>query len=576
MSNFRVRFLYLFILIAFSAIVYRLFTIQIVKGSYYLAKADGQQIKKQTLPAKRGNIYIRTNDQNIPLAITRQLYIVAINPQVVEDKVVVSKIIAETLDISFEETLEKLKDSDSRYMRIASKVEEDKVTALKSKNIRGLLLEKKDYREYPQKELFGYITGFVNDEGVGVGGVEQYYQSTLEGKAGILKTFTDSHDIAIIDRNSFEVPPRHGSDIYITIDPNLQKMAYDIVAQTVHNVRAEHGDMIIMDPSSGAIKAYVSYPGYDPNQFAQVANSDPNLLLDGNINRLFEPGSGFKTFTMSAGIDSGKVTAATRYFDSGEVSVLDKVIYNAEHRSLGWQTMEGVIEKSLNTGVVFVLKSLGGGSINYTGKKKFFDYIKLFGFGGKTGINIGNEEVGQVRSPDDVNSNDLEYANMTFGQGLLVSNMQLLRGINTFANHGILVTPYIAQESVDPITEEKHSLIPPPTEQARIIGENTAQVLTSMMTRVVDYGSGYRARLDGIKVAGKSGTAQMAKSGQRGYDESRTIGSFTGFFPANNPRISMMVRIDAPGIGGFAESTAVPPFGEMAKKLVNYYGISAN
>lgn len=297
---------------------------------------------------------------------------------------------------------------------------------------------------------------------------------------------------------------------------------------------------------------------------------DYRKFINSSVSNQFEPGSGFKVFTMSAGIDSGKVKANTTYNDTGEVKVADRTIKNAENHKFGIQTMTDVIQKSLNTGVVFVLKQLGGdpNKITRAGKELFYKYIKDFGFGERTGIEQAGEATGKVR---DAKASDVDYANMTFGQGLSTTTIQMVQAVGAIANGGTMYQPYLVAKTITPdqdIIENKPKVV-----KDRVISRQSAAVVASMMQKVVEHGSGYATRIKGYNVAGKTGTAQVPRADGQGYEENKNVGSFVGFAPTEDPKFVMMVRIDYPHVPGFAEKTAVPAFATVAKELLKYYQI---
>jgi cell division protein FtsI/penicillin-binding protein 2 len=312
----------------------------------------------------------------------------------------------------------------------------------------------------------------------------------------------------------------------------------------------------------------VNYPSYDPNDFRSV--KDYTLFSNRAVSGLFEPGSGFKAITMAAALDAKKVTPETKYNDLGEVTVSGKTIRNSENKKYGIQNMTDVIQKSLNTGMVFVLEMLGSNqnAITLSGKQLLFDYIEKFGFGKVTGIELAGEVSSKVKP---ANTYDIDYANISFGQGISVNSLQLLASVGAIANKGVLVKPTIVAGEVNGLSQ----VVPAKsTEVRRVISEESASQTAQMMTQVVEKGSGYLTRMKGYKIAGKTGTAQVPRADGKGYEENKNIGSFVGFAPADDPKFVMLVRIDYPKVEGFAEKTAVPAFAVVAKELFKYYKIA--
>ncbi|HSH31628.1 MAG TPA: penicillin-binding protein 2, partial [Candidatus Saccharimonadales bacterium] len=358
----------------------------------------------------------------------------------------------------------------------------------------------------------------------------------------------------------------------LTLDRNIQAQAERYLKEGVEKVRAKSGSVVIIDPSNGSVKALANFPTYDPNSYSSVR--DYGLFSNPVVSNQFEPGSGFKVFTMAAGLDSGKVKPDTSYDDTGAVELEGRTIRNADNHRFGQQTMAEVIQKSLNTGVIFVLRSLGGdaGKITLAGKRVLHQYVtKQFGFGVATGIEQTGEAAGAVNRPNNQRGNDVNYANMTFGQGVSVTMIQMAAATAAIANGGKLYQPRLIDEVIAP--GQTAQAVAPKLVNDKVISPEVARQLTDMMVLVVEKGSGYATKIPGYKVAGKTGTAQIPRADGKGYEEGKNIGSFVGFAPASNPRFVMMVRINEPQVKGFAEATTVPVFGDIAKWLLHYYAV---
>jgi cell division protein FtsI/penicillin-binding protein 2 len=435
----------------------------------------------------------------------------------------------------------------------------------------GLIISEQQGRNYPEGELFAHITGYVNNDEVGQYGLEQAKNQDLAGIDGVSRAVTDSLGVPITSNENTIVQPKDGNNMILTVDRNLQAISAIALEKAVKDNKAESGSLVIMDPKSGAVKAMVNYPTYDPNNFNKV--DDYKKFINTSVGSVFEPGSGFKAITMAAGLDSGKVNTDTSYNDTGEAKIDDRVIKNADNKKFGNSTMTDVIQKSLNTGVVFVLKQLGAdpNKITSEGKKIFYEYIKKFGFGERTGIELAGEARGLVK---DDNSYDVDYANMTFGQGISTTDIQMVSAFSTIANGGTLYKPYMIDRVISPdgkLTKNKPSVI-----RNSVISTQTSAKLATMLEQVVLKGSGWPTRMKGYNIAGKTGTAQVPKPDGSGYEEKKNIGSFVGFAPVEDPKFVMLVRVNYPQVDGFAEKTAVPAFGEVARQLMMYYQIPPN
>ncbi len=558
--------MFLFVLVVFIRLAY----VQLIKHNYYLQQASAQQSRQFILPSKRGEIYVQDgNNELYPIALNQQLFLLAADPKYVKDSSdSLNKISQYLAGIDIQDLKSKLDNKDLRYVVINKKVSSTDAENIKQMKLPGIILTAENGRNYPEGEMFAHITGYVNDDGAGQYGIEQYMDQPLAGTDGATKAITDSLGVPITSSENTLLKPQNGSDFILTIDRNLQAIATRAIADAVTSNRAESGSIVIMDPKTGAIKALVNYPTYDPNNYQALGANEYNKFINSVVSNIFEPGSGFKVITMAAGLDSAKVTPETKYDDTGEVVVSGKVIKNSDNRKLGISTMTDVIWKSLNTGVVFVLRQLGTDpdKITIKGKEVLHGYIKKFGFGDRTGIELAGESKGYVKSAD---TYDVDYANMAFGQGIAVTSLQLINAVAAVANGGTLYQPYIIDKQITPSGEVKQTK--PRVIRDNVISTQSAASLAVMMEQVVQRGSGWPTRMKGYRIAGKTGTAQVPRDDGKGYEEEKNIGTFVGFAPVEDPKFIMLVRVDYPKVDGFAEQTTVPAFAEIAKQLFIYY-----
>ncbi len=551
----------------------KLFYVQAFQHNDYLEKATAQQSRKFTIPAARGQIFVQDgqNKELYPIALNQQYFVLAADPKYIQDaSQTIDKLKQIIPDIDSGELNAKLSDSDLRYVVLEKHIDQESADRIQHLGLPGIILAAQNGRYYPEGELFAHITGYVNTDGVGQYGLEQYANEQLGGQEGLRKAVTDSLGVPITSSENTLVEPKDGTSYVLTIDRTVQAMAAKTLADAIQANHAESGSVIIMDPKTGAIRALVNYPTYDPNSYQNVPTSEYNRFVNSAISNSFEPGSGFKVITMSAGLDTNKVKADTQYNDTGEVVVADRTIKNAENHKFGIQTMTDVIQKSLNTGVVFVLKQLGGDpqKITNKGKEVLYDYINRFGFGKPTGVELAGEAKGYVKDPK---ASDVDYANMTFGQGISTTSLQMVAAVAAIANGGTLYKPYIVDKTISPDGAEHANH--PQVAQDDVMSSQSAATLAQMMQQVVQHGSGWPTRMKGYNIAGKTGTAQVPRADGRGYEDNKNIGSFVGFAPVEDPKFIMMVRVDYPQVDGFAEQTAVPAFATIAKQLFMYYQI---
>lgn len=568
----RIQVLVIIMCLLGVVVVGKLAYVQVWQHRSYLQKATAQQSRKFVLPARRGQIFVHDGGNELyPIALNEQLYSLALDPGYIKDADKSYEIVKEYIADSNKDNLrEKINDKNNRFVIVNRRIDSESANKLKQLHLPGLIITPLDGRNYPEGEMFAHITGYVNNDGAGQYGVEQYMNQILAGSDGTNRAVTDSLGIPITSSENTLIAPKNGSDLILTLDRSLQAIASQAIGEAVVNNRAESGSVIIMDPKTGAVRAMANYPTYDPNNFQAVKSEEYDRFINSSISNLFEPGSGFKVITMAAGLDTGKITTDMKYEDTGEVRVADRVIKNADNHKFGLSSMSDIIQKSLNTGVVFVLRNLGTDPSKITIKSKevLYDYIRRFGFGDRTGIELAGEAKGFVRDPK---AYDVDYANMSFGQGISSTSLQLVNAVAAVANGGTLRKPYIVEKEISPTGEVK--INKPEVIRDNVISSQSAAQLSEMMEKVVQHGSGWPTRMKGYRIAGKTGTAQVPRADGKGYEEKKNIGSFVGFAPVDDPQFVMLVRVDYPRVEGFAEKTAVPAFAEITKQLLMHYQI---
>lgn len=564
----RLNFMNFTVFLIVGTIIVKLVSVQVVQHGHFLAAAQKQQSRKWQIPARRGEIYVEDQGQTYPLALNQTVKLLYADPRYVADKNLAANKLAPILGMSVSD-LYALLNQPGDYVVLNSKLTSDQTAAVTNLHLSGLVMVDRDSRFYPEGSLAAQVLGFVNSDGVGQYGIEGYFNDNLAGVPGLLKAKTDTSGVPIETVDNIELPPQNGNDYVLTLDRNIQAKIEPWLKDTVDKNKAASGSIVIMDPSNGKVVAMANYPTFDPNNYA--AASDYSVFKNAAVTNELEPGSVFKTVTLSAGIDTGKIKPDTTYNDTGSVSFDGYTIRNAENGKYGVQNMVDVLQKSLNTGAVFVLEMLGDtpNKITKVGKELFASYIKRFGFGTATGIEQVGEASGSVPAPDSASS--VTYANMAFGQGLGVTALQMTQAVAAIANGGKLWQPYLVDKTIS--ADGQTTVNPPKLINGQVISANTAAEVRNMMIQVVQHGSGYAAKVPGYQVAGKTGTAQVASADGKGYDANKNIGSFVGFAPVGHPRFVAMVVVNYPQTSGFAEATAAPLFGKIASYLLQYYGV---
>lgn len=433
--------------------------------------------------------------------------------------------------------------------------------ALRELEVDGLQFEMKAFRFYPEGSIGANMTGFVSysgDDSRGQYGLEGFFNEELTGVSGSIKTERSAQGELIIMNDREYTKPKNGSDLVLTIDRTIQFTACQKLNEAVKKHGADGGSVVIMDPDTGAILAMCSNPDYDPNHYRDV--EDINIFNNQVVFSQYEPGSIFKGITMAMGIDQEKIMPQTIFTDTGSVKIADYEIKNSDLKAHGIIDMNGVLQESLNTGTIFVMRKIGA--------DVFRDYVKNFGFGEKTGIELEGESTGDIKNlVKDKMNKELYAATASFGQGIAVTPLQMINAFAAMANGGILMKPYLVKEVIH---GDGSRIVTQPKQIRRVISERGAMILSGMLVNVVENGHGKRAGVKGYYVAGKTGTAQIPKKDGRGYEKNAHIGSFAGFAPANNPKFAMLVRLDNPRDVEWAESSAAPLFGEISEFLLHY------
>jgi len=536
-----------------AAILGRLVFLQITKGEFYKALAEGQQKILTPTVGERGEIFFRDGQPSVVNKRGKYLFVC---PKEIKEKEKTAKILSQILDKDEDWVLEKVKKT-NLFEPIKHRLSEEEQNQLSEKNLPGLYLEDEVFRYYPQKNLTSHITGFLGGDGKGQYGIEGYYDEVLRGKEVISEK--EKGPAGFFSFSDFKKESK-GSDIFLTIDLNIQFAAERLLSSFQKELDFEAGQILVLDPISGKILALCAIPNFDPNHYSKIEN--PEVFQNAITQKLFEPGSVFKPIVMAAGLNEEKITPQTTYIDKGFVEIGGWVLENYGQRVYGKQTMTEVLEKSINTGAVFVEQTIG--------HDLFLEYIEKFGFFEKTGIDLQGEVFSENK--EFKKAYEVNFATASYGQGIQVTPIQLARAFAAIANGGNLIKPSV----VDKVFEQGREVkLESDFEQRRVISEKTAKQLTTMLVSVVENGFAKTAKIEGYFIAGKTGTAQVPWPAlgikKSGYS-SQTIQTFVGFFPAFDPKFLILVKLDNPKTRT-AEYSAVPLFRELAEYIINYWEI---
>lgn len=545
-----------------AIIIGRLFYLQVLSHKFYQSQALGQQLRFREVKGSRGEVFFENSKESLGRYGSGQLKGLAINEdnwQVyailnqVKEKNSIAKALSGVIGESKESIDLKLEKSDS-YAIIKKNLSPEEIEAVKKLKLEGLYLENIPGRYYPQKGFASQLIGFMGGNGQGQYGIEGYYNDILEGKEGIKE---EKRGLGLIDPEAFENSDYlNGSDIFLTVDYNIQFQAESLLQQAYKDLSIESGQIIVLKPDSGRILALANFPSFDPNQYSKEKNL--GIFQNSAVQKIFEPGSVFKPFTMAMALNEGKVSPETTFTDTGSVKIGPDTVFNFDHKKYSKQDMSGILEKSINTGAVFLSQLVS--------RHTFSEYIDKLGFGSKTEVDLQGEV--SSRNENLKKGSDFGFATASFGQGIEMTPLQLARSFSIFANGGRIPRPHIVEKIVrgqDELNTE-HQISEP------VISEKTASEVTAMLTNVVERGFGSGAKIQGYYLAGKTGTAQVPFKDRKGYYPDKTIQSFIGFGPSLKPQFLILVKLDDPKVSQSALS-AVPIFKKLAQYIINYWQI---
>ncbi len=534
--GFRISILICAFSLVSAGLIVKLSEIQIQKGDIYKAKAASIQKLSRALLPVRGDIYFSDRDGNaIPAAISKDYPTVYMIPSEVKDGEAVVKFLSELTGESEEKFRTMVAKTKDPYEPVLKRVTPEQVNLVREKNLLGVEVGSELGRFYPFQNLAAQLLGFVSgnsDMSQGEYGIEKYHDDVLRGEAGGAQG--DKYD-----------SPKDGQDVYLTIDRNIQVEAERILSNLVTEKKATGGTVMVEDPKTGKILAMGNFPNFDPIDYAK---SDIKTFLNPAGQAVYEPGSIFKIITMASGLDAGKITPDTTFFDPGYLVLNGKKIQNWDLKGHGKVTMTNVIEQSINTGAAFAERTLGD--------SLFYNYVVKFGFKKKTGVDLPGEVTGNLL-PLEKNTREINFATASFGQGLSVTPVELITALSAVANHGLMMKPYVNAKDTS-------------QELGRIVSEKAAKDVIGMMVSAVDKAE--IARIKGYTVAGKTGTAQVPDFVHGGYTHD-VINTYIGFAPAYDPKFVVMIKLDKPAGAPLAGLTVVPAFRDLAQFILNYYNV---
>ncbi|MFH0928019.1 MAG: penicillin-binding protein 2 [bacterium] len=585
-SGVRAVVLLLFFVLAAGVVVWKLVLLMVFEHNFYLSLATDQQEIYRKLFPERGDIAVYDHETGtlFSVATNRTLNLVFADPRKIKDPVDTAlrlypllnlDLLPDTPEDSEEQQklleerqtlLNKLAKNNDPYEVVQHGVSDELATKIRALNLPGIYFQDERFRYYPEPKFGGHLTGFLGYDAsgnkVGRYGIEGFFERELMGKSGFLQSAQGAGGGWITLRDRTVEPAEDGATVVLTIDRAIQYFACDKLKKAVETHGALSGSIVILDAKTGAVLAMCSVPDFDPNDYRNVETG--SVYNNQSIFGAYEPGSVMKAFTLAAAIDTGVVTPSSTYEDKGKVELGDFTIKNSDGGiPHGIQTMTQVLEKSLNTGAIYAEEKIPGDS--------FRQYLHDFGFGAPTGIELDTEVKGTLASLD--KPGRIYKATASYGQGIMTTPIQIAAAFLALANDGKLMRPYI----VDEVRYASGRVVKTqPVSVRQVVSARTASLVAAMLVSVVEKGHGKQAGVPGYWVAGKTGTAQVAKKDGSGYEPEETIGSFAGFAPVEDPKFVMVTRIDRPKDTVFAEITAAPLFGEIAKFLLQYLEVPSS
>lgn len=544
----KIRIVFLFFLCIFIAILVKLFLIQVLS----VGSSAQSYLKYKKITPSRGLIYDRNREI---LALNKKTYLLYLEPKRVKDLELVVEQLAQELQTE-EASIEAKINTRLDWLKIADGISQQQKRAIERRKIVGIGFEEQTQRFYPEASLSAHLVGFVGKgskgEPVGYGGVEGYYDQDLQGLLGFVKSERDPVGRPILVGDQERIDSENGEDLVLTIDKTVQNIVKTKLKSGVERYQAAQGCVVVANPNTLEILALSCIPDFDPNTYSQWEASSFN---NQSISSLYEPGSTFKPLITAAGIEEKVIKPDSTFNEEGPITINGYEIRTWNNKYEGKITMTRILEKSSNVGMVYIGSKLG--------KEKVLTYVSKLGFGSLTGIDLQGESAGYIR---DVWA-DIDYATVTFGQGIVVTPLQMVRAFSSVINGGYLLRPHVVKEV---ITGSQRSVIEPKIDQ-RIFSADTSTKVKKMLVSTVEHGEYKWAVPEGYRIGGKTGTAQIAMGGK--YDTSKTIASFIGFAPADSPQFIALVVLKEPKSSIYGSETAAPLFFEIAKELLYYYNI---
>ncbi|MEY2986120.1 MAG: hypothetical protein RJB24_349 [Candidatus Parcubacteria bacterium] len=558
----------------FLIVLIRLFQVQILAHSEYKAKADNKHQARVDLIGDRGNIYFQNlkSGYNFPVAINLITYDIGFDANFISqtnesNKAQIKEFIDQNFpDIDKVKLEEEFNNKDKRYYIFAKDVPENIVEPLKKKALKGIILEKKSVRHYPEKTLGSHILGYFSEyKQRGQYGVERYYNEQLKGETGFANVEAkDRRGVWLANTKIEKQDAINGANLILTVDHTIQFKLEEILAELSSEFKPKTALGVIMDPTTGDILAMAATPNFNSNEYNKV--EDIGVFRNPLVENLYEQGSIFKPITVGIGLDKDVITPSTTYEDKGTERINGFDISNWSNKVYGTQTMSYALENSLNLGMIFIQRKLG--------REAFVSgIIDQFQIGRETGVDLP----GEVKSKTDNltkqarDLREVDFANASYGQGISMTPIRMLTSFNSIINEGKIMKPRIVKSIQGPdgeITDIE------PEVQGQSMSPNKARELSEMLVDVVENSSARQVMVDGYSIGGKTGTAQIAGIGGFKKEGGETHQSFIQFATLDNPKYTLLISLNAPQGSRFADTSVVPKIKPLNEFLLSYLNVS--
>lgn len=553
----RTLLLLLLMVIAASLLIARLVYWQVMQYATMASRIAEQRAALYVQPPMRGMIL---DSSGTPLATDATKNLVYAVPKSIKEPHRTAVLLAPVLGWNVSD-LEQALTGDDTYRQLAPEVSDGTSQKIRNLGLPGIALSPIMRRAYPGDSTAANVLGFVDVDGKGQAGIEQQYDTLLSGKAGLRSVIKDTAGNDIKVSAAAPVPAQNGAQLQLSIDGRVQALAENDIQRAVKLHRADSGSIIVMDPRTGFILAMASTPTYNPNQYYKV--KDYSAFQNPAVQMQYEPGSTYKIITMAAGLDSGVITPNTSFYDNGVWRVDGITLRNWNGGGFGQETMTQVLQHSANVGASYVA--------NLLGTTRFYSYVNRFGFGRLTGIDTAGEIPGAVPLPGQRTWTNVNLYTNSFGQGIAVTPIQMVRAVAAVANGGRLMKPQLVKRIVygGRIIDKK------PVPQGRAISARTARTLTGMLVQSAIGGEAQLGLVKGYNIAAKTGTANIAGPDGR-YISNATIGSIIGYAPAYRPRFVVLVIVKRPRDQPWGSMTAAPVMSELFQQLFLRFNVPPN